>query len=544
MATISKNLQILADSTSAIKQAIIDKGGEITGDITTWASAISGLSEGGSAGGAGSVFKITNKLNGQLFGGPTYSTNGNIEVLHTYTFEGGELGSNTIIANYNPNYTGYEIFPNVNAFGYGGGTYNRTGISTAAMCNYGNFNVYTDSQGNISLYCYQSTTSTLACPLIYIAFDTEGNYDVDFFSVQTAQACFLKDTNITLSDYSTKLVQDITYNDELLVWNFDEGKYDSAKPLWIKKTQTTSYYYKVTLDNEIILYLVGSDGKCHRLFSLEDGMFISATDMVGKTTYTINGVAKVISCDMINKTVDFYNIITDYHINLFANDVLTSCRYNNLYPIEDMRFVKDDRINRAPKWKLYEPFREYKCLGRYIEGLRLYEQLDISLEDTVAYCEQLESLRKTLDEFEINSSVIKNIEDTEVGWIDREGNVYGFKSYMLGQYNHIILADKICKELNIESDNTSRYLEKEGWLKYTTNFVINSDDKIITKKQLETLKIFLKQPNKLQNEGKIRIGIYNSPLVDIAEFENMDEYSFEYRKQLNLKNSIYEHKKN
>ena len=48
MATISENLQILKDSTDAIKQAIIDKGGTINGDITTWASAISEISGGGS----------------------------------------------------------------------------------------------------------------------------------------------------------------------------------------------------------------------------------------------------------------------------------------------------------------------------------------------------------------------------------------------------------------------------------------------------------------------------------------------------------------
>ena len=56
MATISENLQTIKDSTDAIKQAIIDKGGTIEGDITTWADAISGISGGGS--GAGSVFKI------------------------------------------------------------------------------------------------------------------------------------------------------------------------------------------------------------------------------------------------------------------------------------------------------------------------------------------------------------------------------------------------------------------------------------------------------------------------------------------------------
>lgn len=48
MATISENLQTIKNSADAIKQAIIDKGGEISGDITTWADAINGISGGGS----------------------------------------------------------------------------------------------------------------------------------------------------------------------------------------------------------------------------------------------------------------------------------------------------------------------------------------------------------------------------------------------------------------------------------------------------------------------------------------------------------------
>lgn len=47
MATISENLQILKDSTDAIKQAIVDKGGTIEGDITTWADAIGNIQTGG-----------------------------------------------------------------------------------------------------------------------------------------------------------------------------------------------------------------------------------------------------------------------------------------------------------------------------------------------------------------------------------------------------------------------------------------------------------------------------------------------------------------
>ena len=47
MATISENLQTIKTSTDAIKQAIIDKGGKITGNITTWADAISAIESGG-----------------------------------------------------------------------------------------------------------------------------------------------------------------------------------------------------------------------------------------------------------------------------------------------------------------------------------------------------------------------------------------------------------------------------------------------------------------------------------------------------------------
>ena len=46
MATISENLQKLKNSTDDIRQAILNKGGNITGDISTWAEAIEGISGG------------------------------------------------------------------------------------------------------------------------------------------------------------------------------------------------------------------------------------------------------------------------------------------------------------------------------------------------------------------------------------------------------------------------------------------------------------------------------------------------------------------
>jgi hypothetical protein len=48
MATIAENLQTIKDSVEDIKQAIIAKGGSISGDITTFADAINEISGGGS----------------------------------------------------------------------------------------------------------------------------------------------------------------------------------------------------------------------------------------------------------------------------------------------------------------------------------------------------------------------------------------------------------------------------------------------------------------------------------------------------------------
>lgn len=80
MSTISENLQTIKDSTDAIKQAIIDKGGTIEGDITTWANAISGIS-GGEDGGE-PVFQCNLTTTRQT--GASFSITGTIDFGDNY----------------------------------------------------------------------------------------------------------------------------------------------------------------------------------------------------------------------------------------------------------------------------------------------------------------------------------------------------------------------------------------------------------------------------------------------------------------------------
>lgn len=225
-----------------------------------------------------------------------------------------------------------------------------------------------------------------------------GYYDIFYtftclgdVKVHESTPCFVRGTLITLADNTVKNVCDINYNDELLVWDFDNGCYTSAKPLWIKKVQTSNYYYHCEFENGITIDLVGSDGKCHRLFNVDDNYFESATDCVGKNIMTATGVSKLIKCERIDEPVEFYNIITNYHLNLFANSILTSCRLNNLYPIENMKFVKDNR-QTIPKEK-------YENIGdTFYYGLRLNERNYDDIDEIKTYVENLYMLMQLKEE--------------------------------------------------------------------------------------------------------------------------------------------------
>lgn len=190
--------------------------------------------------------------------------------------------------------------------------------------------------------------------------------------------CFARNTPITLANGTAKFVQDITYDDTLLIWDFDNACYSTAKPLWIKRAETALYYYHCIFENGIELKLIGSNGKCHRIFSLDDNRFESATDCVGKHIMTEKGMTKLLSCERIDKEVEYYNIITERHINLYANSVLTSCRLNNLYPIKDMKFIKEERP--------IVPYEAYTGIGiDYYNGLRLGEHKFEETEEIMPY---------------------------------------------------------------------------------------------------------------------------------------------------------------
>lgn len=177
--------------------------------------------------------------------------------------------------------------------------------------------------------------------------------------------CLIKGTLITLADGSKKPVEDITYDDELLVWNFYKGCFDKAKPRWIKIAQTASVYNKLTFDNGATLGLVGEGGTqgYHRIFNEQARLFTHTgvpETPVGTITFAEDCTKpKLVKQELVQEEVEFYNVITETHFNLFANGILTSCKNSNKYYIENMKYVTDkelmtdaeieqDMLNREP----------------------------------------------------------------------------------------------------------------------------------------------------------------------------------------------------
>jgi hypothetical protein len=207
-------------------------------------------------------------------------------------------------------------------------------------------------------------------------------------SSEGTNPCLVRGTMITMADMSRVAVENITYNDDILVWDFDLGEFASAKPVWIKKTQTAVVSCLLTFSDHSELRIVGESPKAHRIFNKEAGKFTYGSmpeTPIGTTTFNDQGEEiTLISKEWIVGEVEFYNVMTDYHMNLFANSILTSMRYNNVYPITDMKFVKDSRTLRTADD--YPNIEE-----RLYKGFRLAEQTQ-SIEEIETHIQWLLTL--------------------------------------------------------------------------------------------------------------------------------------------------------
>lgn len=199
-------------------------------------------------------------------------------------------------------------------------------------------------------------------------------------------SCFLKGTKILLADGSSKNVEDLTYSDSLKVWDFDNGCLGTANICWLTKPNLKNdHYYKLTFDNGTVLKTTGINSN-HRIYSVDQNKFVNVSDSkIGDKVYSIDGVLTIENVEYIEETCEYWNVITSQKYNCFAERILTSDRYGNIYSIDSsMKYIKDDRIIR--------PYSDYEAVGisRYwYDNLRLGE-VNETIEKTKEYIAKCE----------------------------------------------------------------------------------------------------------------------------------------------------------
>ena len=178
--------------------------------------------------------------------------------------------------------------------------------------------------------------------------------------------CLIEGTLITLADGTKKPIEQITYYDELLVWNFYEGKFDTAKPCWIKIPQVANEYNLCKFSNGAEVGFVGEGGNkgYHRIYNDEAKAFTHtgiAETPIGTTTFAEDmSMPTLVEQEVVKKEVKYYNIITDKHYNLFANGILTSCKLSNKYAIENMKYVGEQLITDEEERAYFERIEDIK----------------------------------------------------------------------------------------------------------------------------------------------------------------------------------------
>ncbi len=184
--------------------------------------------------------------------------------------------------------------------------------------------------------------------------------------------CLIKGTQISLASGGTKAIEEISYDDTLLVWNFDDGKPDEAKPVWIMKKFSMPSYSLAHFSDGSILGTIDNNGRRtgHSIFNEDAGKFThlnSADTPLNTNTFNqLEERVQLLDVERVEEEVEFYNIITNSHFNLFANGILTSTTLNNIYPIEGMKFVKSEITPRS--------IEEFGVSNDIFKGMRLAEQ--------------------------------------------------------------------------------------------------------------------------------------------------------------------------
>ena len=239
---------------------------------------------------------------------------------------------------------------------------------------------------------------------------TVTNNTVVTFTFPDKSSCVTGDTLVMLADGTQKRIDQVTYNDQLLVWNFFEGEY---------ATVPASIIFYHGDDVYSVLELKFSDGttvktiNTHGFFDMDANEFVfideeSVSSFLGHRFVKVNGNSyenvELVSYEIYDEYTGCYSIQSAVYNNFIVEGMFSTTipYYEGWFDYfaigEDMRYDEDKMQEDIEKYGLYtyDEFKDYVTYEQFIafngpylkvlvgRGVVTFEQILTLIETYVA----------------------------------------------------------------------------------------------------------------------------------------------------------------
>lgn len=302
-------------------------------------------------------------------------------------------------------------------------------------------------------YTYSSSTGAISIPSV--------TGDITITGTATRNICLVEGTKILLANGTYKNIEDITYNDLLLTYSYDTGKFIGEYPIWIEKTHQIEGYRLITFSDGSYLKTVGY----HGIYSYDLNKFVSVDNKedfkVGTTVASINSShtgftkVKVTSIKYIKHVVNYYHVVSTRYYDIIANNLLTTdgtTILSNLYGFTpNITWPNIRNTTLANKYNVYKYENLADLIPQYMfVGMRMEEAKVLT-----KYGLDLTTFKMYLASNQVNPNMVLN-----------PPNINGLNKWMVTTSDDKVT---ILNEKTYLVSEGSAYLLKEP--KNTTNFI-------------------------------------------------------------------------
>lgn len=201
-----------------------------------------------------------------------------------------------------------------------GDTYTAT---VTAQNNYTLPNTITVTMGGNATtnFTYDNTSGSITIPKVNgnLVITVTGNYN-------GGTPCLVEGSKVRLANGEEKLVDDISYDDLLLVYDHELGGFTYEYPIWMENVHERDFYQLTTFDDGTSLKTVGP----HSVFNVDTNRYADISTIAeGTTIYKVDKnnklyKVKIKKIETIYKHIKYYDVVSTRFYNLVADDVLVN----------------------------------------------------------------------------------------------------------------------------------------------------------------------------------------------------------------------------